>query len=95
MQQGMDEDLYQAVSRYYEVDEFSEREKLVIEYGERFAIDHMTIDDEFNDRMKQHFSDAEILEIAVAAGFFVGMGRVNTVLDIAHDFDTLYVAEPE
>ena len=94
MQQGLTDDLYQKVSRYYEVDEFTPREKLAIEFAERFAIDHRTIDDELWERMAQHFSDQELLELTITVGFCVGMGRAYQVLDIARDFDVLWSREP-
>ena len=94
MQQGMDDELYNAVGRYYEVDEFTEREKLAIEFGERFAIDHTAIDDEFWQRAGEHFSDTELLELTVIAGFCVGMGRALQVLDVAVDFDVNWTREP-
>ena len=94
MQQGMDDELYNAVSRYYEVDAFSPREKLAIEFGERYAIDHTTIDDEFWARLREHFSDKELLELTMTAGYCVGVGRALQVLDVAVDFDVLWAGEP-
>ncbi|MEM7094522.1 MAG: hypothetical protein AAF567_16080 [Actinomycetota bacterium] len=94
MQQGMDDDLYNSVGRYYELDEFTTREKLAIEFGERFAINHTGIDDEFWARCEEHFSDQEMLELTVVAGFCVGMGRAFQVLDIAVDFDVNWSREP-
>lgn len=94
MQQGMDDDLYNAVGRYYEVDDFTEREKLAIEYGERFAIDNTSIDDEFWARVAEHFSDAEMLELTMVAAFCVGVGRALQVLDVAVDFDVNWSREP-
>ena len=95
MQQGMGDELYNSVNRYYEVDEFTPREKLAIEFGERFAIDNTTIDDEFWARASEHFSDAELLELTMVAGFCVGIGRAFQVLDVAVDFDVLWSREPE
>lgn len=94
MQQGMDDELYHSVGRYYEVDDFTPREKLAIEFGERFAIDHKGIDDDFWSRCREQFSDQEMLELTVIAGFCVGMGRAFQVLDIAVDFDVLWSREP-
>ncbi len=94
MQQGMDDDLYGAVGRYYEVDEFSSREKLAIEFGERYAVDHTTIDDEFFDRLRQRFSDTEVLELTILAGYCVGIGRALQVLDVAVDFDENWTRDP-
>src|SRR5947207_13941258 len=39
---------------------YSERERLAIEYAERFALDHHSLDDDFFGRLRAHFSDAEI-----------------------------------
>ena len=46
MQQGFDEDLYQHVHEYATNAAFTEREKLAIEYAERFALDHRAIGDD-------------------------------------------------
>ena len=94
MQQGMDDELYNSVGRYYEVDEFSPREKLAIEFGERFAIDNTTIDDEFWARASEHFSDTELLELTMIAGFCVGVGRALQVLDVPVDFEENWTREP-
>ncbi len=95
MQQGLDDDLYQAVGRYYEVGDYTEREKLAIEFGERYAIDHTAIDDDFFGRLRQHFSDTEVLELTMIAGFCVGIGRAIQVLDVAVDFDVNWTRDPQ
>ena len=75
-------------------DRFSAREKLAIEFGERYAIDHTTIDDEFFDRLRPHFTDPEILELTMLAGYCVGIGRALQVLDVAVDFDENWTRDP-
>ncbi len=94
MQQGMDDELYNSVGQYYSVDDFTIREKLAIEFGERFAIDHTGIDDEFWARCSEHFNDQEMMELTVVAGFCVGMGRALQVLDVEVDFDVNWTREP-
>ncbi|MEM8921863.1 MAG: hypothetical protein AAF962_14450 [Actinomycetota bacterium] len=94
MQQGLDDDLYQAVGRYYEVEDYTEREKLAIEFGERYAIDHTAIDDELFGRLREHFTDTEVLELTMIAGFCVGIGRALQVLDVAADFDVNWTRDP-
>ena len=94
MQQGMDDELYGSVGRYYEVDDFTPREKLAIEFGERYAIDHTAIDDDFFARLRQHFSDTEVVELTLVAGYCVGIGRALQVLDVAVDFDTNWTRDP-
>jgi len=95
MQQGMDDELYRSVGRYDQVDEFSDREKLAIEFGERYAIDHTAIDDEFFARLRRQFSDTEVLELTMVAGYCVGIGRALQVLDVAVDFDTNWTRDPD
>ena len=95
MQQGMDDDVYNSVGDYFRDDRFTAREKLAIELGERFAIDHTTIDDEFWAKCREHFSELEMLELTSIAGFCVGMGRAYQVLDIEVDFDVNWTREPD
>ena len=77
MQQGLDEDLYHRVSDYDEIGAFTEAEKLAAETAERFCWDHeaMTADEDYWARMKQHFTDQQILELLTLVGYCVAMGR--------------------
>lgn len=95
MQQGLDDELYNDVARYSDNDAFTPREKLAIEFAERFAIDHRTVDDELWSRLAAAFSDRELLELTTTIGFCVGMGRAFQVLDIARDFDVMWSREPQ
>ncbi len=87
MQQGLEEDLYQQVSTYAESDDFSEAEKLAAETAERFCWDHeaMMHDEDYWARMKQHFTDQQILELITLIGYCVGIGRTLAILEIAND----------
>ena len=55
--QGLGEDFYGAVGSPDE-GAFSEQERLAVEYAERFALDHTSIDDAFMERMRHSFTDA-------------------------------------
>ena len=46
------------------------------------AIDHPSLDDDFFRRLRAHFSDGEIIEIGMAAGQYIGFGRLLMVLDL-------------
>jgi len=61
---------------------YSERERLAIEYAERFALDHHSLDDDFFGRLRAHFSDAEILDLTVCVGGWLALGRTLHVLGI-------------
>jgi alkylhydroperoxidase family enzyme len=94
MQQGLSDELYRHVNQYHDHPGFTDRERLAAEYAERFAIDHTAVDDELWSRLRQHFTDPELLELTVTIGFCVGMGRAYQVLDIERDFDVLWSREP-
>jgi alkylhydroperoxidase family enzyme len=62
----------------------SPRELLAAEYAERFAVDHLSLDDDeaFWVRMKAAYRDAEIVELSMSIGSWIAFGRVNHVLGI-------------
>jgi AhpD family alkylhydroperoxidase len=94
IERGLTDELYQRIAQYVELPELTPRERLAAEFAEQFAIDHTQIGDELFERLREHYSDAEILELAVTAGFCVGMGRAFHVLDVARDFDVLWSRQP-
>src|SRR5947207_7480160 len=61
---------------------YSDRERLAIEYAERFALDHHSLDDDFFGRLRARFSDAEILDLTVCVGGWLALGRTLHVLGI-------------
>ncbi len=79
---GVTEDLYDGVADPT-AGAYTAQELLAIEYAERFALDHRSLDDAFFDRMKAEFTDAEILELTAMVGSWLAFGRLNAVLDIA------------
>jgi len=85
MQQGLTDELYARVNDYHDIDAFSEREKLAIEYAERFALEHQQIGSELIDRMRAEYTDPEIVELAGMVAYCMGIGRVYAVLDIANE----------
>ena len=61
---------------------FSERERLALAYAEMLAVRHHEIDDAFFVELKTQFSDAEILELGMMTGQYIGFGRLLQVLDL-------------
>jgi AhpD family alkylhydroperoxidase len=79
---GATEDLYTHVGDAHARDGYTERERLAIEFAERFAIDHTSLDDDFFVPLRAAFGDDEILDLAICCGAFLGLGRVLAVLGI-------------
>jgi alkylhydroperoxidase family enzyme len=75
-------ELYANVSAYATYPGYSPRQRLAIEYAERFATDHASIDDDFFGRLREAFTDEEILDLTLCVAVFLGLGRSLTVLGV-------------
>jgi AhpD family alkylhydroperoxidase len=80
----VDEQLYDDVAAWRTASSLSEREQLAAEYAERFAVDHLSLDEDeaFWQRMKSAYTDAEIIELTMCVGSWIAFGRLNHVLGI-------------
>ena len=63
-------------------DGFSTREKLAQDFADRFAQNHLSMDDQFWTNLRNAFSDPEIVELTLCVGMWVSQGRMNRILDI-------------
>jgi AhpD family alkylhydroperoxidase len=79
--QGLDEDFYRAVGSGAD-SALDEQERLAVEYAERFALDHTSIDDAFVERLRVAFTDPEIFDLTVCLSAFLGLGRTLRALGI-------------
>jgi alkylhydroperoxidase family enzyme len=79
---GVTEEMYAHVAEAHDRDDYTAREKLAIEYAERFALDHLDIDDSFFLTLRQHFSDAEILDLTICIADYLAFGRLTQVLKL-------------
>jgi AhpD family alkylhydroperoxidase len=80
--QGLTEEFYEHVAAHEDGGAFDTRERLAMEYAERFALDHLSIDDAFVDRLRRSFSDPEILDLTICLAAFLGLGRTLRALGI-------------
>src|ERR1700733_5364154 len=79
--QGLGEEFYEAVGSPGDA-VLSEQERLAVEYAERFAIDHTSIDDQFMRRLRGSFTDPEVLDLTICLSAFLGGGRTLRPLGI-------------
>lgn len=73
---GVTEGLVCSLERPQEAENLSAAEKAAIRYGELMATDHLVIDDAVYTELRQHFSEAQIVELGMTVAFFVGFGRL-------------------
>jgi AhpD family alkylhydroperoxidase len=73
---GVTEGLVCSLERPQEAENLTAAEKVAIRYGELMATDHLAIDDALYDQLRQHFTEAQIVELGMTVAFFVGFGRL-------------------
>jgi AhpD family alkylhydroperoxidase len=82
LEAGVAPELYENVAAYATYPGYTARQRLAIEFAERFANDHASIDDAFFGRLRESFSDEEILDLTLCVAVFLGLGRSLTVLGV-------------
>ena len=82
MQEGVTDETVMALADFANASQFSAREKLALQFAERMALDHHRIDDDFFRSLHHEFTTAEILELGLLTGLFIGYGRLLAILDL-------------
>ena len=76
------EPFYEEVSDWRTASELTTRERLAAEFAERFALDHLTMDDELWDRLHEAYSNEELADLTICCGAFLGLGRTLAVVGV-------------
>jgi alkylhydroperoxidase family enzyme len=79
---GADEPFYTEITDWRTATSLSERERAAAEFGERFALNHLAMDDEYWANLHTLFSDEELADLTICCGMFLGMGRVLAVVGV-------------
>lgn len=79
---GVSEEEYCHVEDWRTYDGYTVRQRLAVEYAERFATDHGGIDDDFFRRLRAEFDDTEVLDLTMCIAVYLGLGRTLAVLGI-------------
>ena len=80
---GIDESFYEDVDDPSKRGRYTERERMAVEFAERYAWGKHTMDGAFWSRLHAAFSDAEIVDLAMCCINFLGGGRFVAVLDLS------------
>lgn len=79
---GMDDGAVCSLERPEDAGDLTEAEKAALAYADLVATDHLAVGDEHFDRLRQHFDDAQIVELGVHVGLCVGFGRIAATWDL-------------
>lgn len=95
---GVTEGLVCSLERPQEAENLSAAEKAAIRYGELMATDHLAINDAVYADLRQHFTEAQIVELGMTVAFFVGFGRLaatyHMVEELPEAFQTAETIAP-
>jgi alkylhydroperoxidase family enzyme len=69
----------------FERSDLPERTRAALAYADRLSGEHTEFDDAEYRRLREHFSDDEILDLGMTIGFAIGWQRFNTAMGILPD----------
>jgi alkylhydroperoxidase family enzyme len=78
----IDEGFYAEIPAWRTSTALSARERLAAEFAQSFALDHLSMDDDFWARLRAAYTDAEIADLTMCCGAWLGMGRALAVIGV-------------
>jgi alkylhydroperoxidase family enzyme len=81
-QQDLSEDDYANVVNWQSYAGYSDADRIAIEFAEKFAIDHLALDDAWFAKAKQHYTDEQLHGMSLMIGAWIAFGRMQTVFDV-------------
>jgi alkylhydroperoxidase family enzyme len=63
-------------------DLLSPREHAALRFAEKLAVDHHKIDDAQWTELREHFTEAEVIELAAHTTLYIGFGRFNEIVGL-------------
>ncbi len=77
---GWNEEQLADLANFRTRSDFTPREKTALELAERESLDSHNVDDDFWARLREHFDEGEIIELAATIGLFNYFTRFNNAL---------------
>jgi alkylhydroperoxidase family enzyme len=87
---GLTEGLVCSLERPEEAADLSGSEKAALAFADKLATDHLAITDDDFARLREHFSEAEVMELCFQVATFVGYGRMGSALAMIDDLPEEY-----
>src|SRR5579884_4137834 len=85
------EDDYLEIDHVEDSTVYSPAEKAALRYVEAFCLNAEFVTDEMVRELREHFSEAEIVELSVLTAVVSGFAKINVALNIAPDTEELQV----
>ena len=79
---GVTEELVCSLERPQDAPDLTAAERAALSFADRFATDHLGVTDDQFEELRQHFSDAQVMELCFRLAYLVGFGRMMAILDV-------------
>jgi alkylhydroperoxidase family enzyme len=87
------EELVCSLERPQEAEDLTPLERAALDYADRFATDHLSIDHALYTRLREHLSEGEIVELGTRCAIFVGFGRLAASWHLVDDLPESFRAQ--
>jgi hypothetical protein len=71
-------------------EDLTDAERAALSYADKLCTDHLTIDDEDFDRLRRHFTEAQVVELSFNCAVFLGLGRASRGWQVTDGLDPKY-----
>lgn len=87
---GVTEEIVCSLDKPDEVPDLTPAERSALRYADLMATDHFSIDDRVFDDLRQHFSEAEIVELGCVIATFIGFTRLDFSWNMVEELPERY-----
>ena len=87
----VEEGFYAEIPAWRESTSMSAREKLAAEFAQLFALDHLSMGDDFWARLRSVYTDDEVADLTMSCAMWLGMGRALAVIGVRAPEERLLV----
>jgi alkylhydroperoxidase family enzyme len=88
----VDENLVCSLEKPQEAADLTAAEHAALEFADLFATDHLAITDQRFAALREHFSEAQTMELLLHLALYVGMGRLAATLDMTEELPASFQA---
>lgn len=92
---GVTEDLVCSLERPADAENLSDADKAALHYAELMATDHLQVNDATFKRLREHFSEPEIVEMGMQIAFFVGFGRLAASIHMVEELPAEFQSDAQ
>lgn len=86
LEDGLTEGLICSLERPQEAEDMTPAERAAVNFGDKFASNHLSITAEDRLALCEHFTPEQIAELAMLAALFTGFGRMGAVFDTGDSY---------